>query len=326
LFSHTIAALERFDNQHDFERMSADILNALSYKGVILIAPRGGSDGGRDIIFTTESGGKGLGCVTLRKDIDAKFKEDFFQHHTGDFEKYILFCTAYLTADQKRRFAEYCLISLKAEFLPQDIEALRSLLDNPLKSIRAKYLDIQENKKIRQKVKRILFNPLSEVEAPEPWCAIALAAELDMFGLYKMIKDEDISTIAETQQEQDILNSFIDNFIQLQKVCIDIDNYVSSSIGIIIQSSYDITWDATHQYMILRLFGWKKEKTEERTVKRIWYITNPDFNTCERVYEILYDDQTLQLLMQNFKAIYQEYTGIRKAILELDGFKLADRV
>ena len=195
MFSLTIAALEKFDNQHDFERMSADILNALGYKDVVLIAPRGGSDGGRDITFITDSGGKGLGCVTLRKDIDAKFKEDFSQREAGEFEKYILFCTAYLTAEQKRRFAKYCLITLEAEFLPQDIEALRSLLDNPLKSIRAKYLGIQENQKIRQKIKRILFNPQSEVEAPEPWQAIALATELDTFGLYNMIKDEEISTI-----------------------------------------------------------------------------------------------------------------------------------
>jgi hypothetical protein len=38
--------------------MSADILNALGYTEVIPIAPRGGGDGGKDITFTTESGGK----------------------------------------------------------------------------------------------------------------------------------------------------------------------------------------------------------------------------------------------------------------------------
>src|SRR5207302_735640 len=123
-----------------------------------------------------------------------------------------------------------------------DIEALRSLLDNALKSIRAKYLGIQDNKRIRQKIKRILFNPLSEVEAPEPWHALALAAELDTFGLYNVIKDEDISMIAETQQEQDVLSSFVSNFMQLQKSTIDIDNYVSSAIGTITQSSYDVKW------------------------------------------------------------------------------------
>ena len=38
----TKKALEEFDNQHDFERMCADILNGLGCKDVVLIAPRGG--------------------------------------------------------------------------------------------------------------------------------------------------------------------------------------------------------------------------------------------------------------------------------------------
>ncbi|MBA2394052.1 MAG: restriction endonuclease [Ktedonobacteraceae bacterium] len=76
MYSKTINYLEKFDNQHDFERMSADILNALGYKDVVLIAPRGGSDGGKDITFTTESGGKGLGCVTLRKDYNGPITRD----------------------------------------------------------------------------------------------------------------------------------------------------------------------------------------------------------------------------------------------------------
>lgn len=84
--------LEKFDNQHEFERMCADILNALGYKDVVLIAPRGGSDGGMDITFSTENGGKGLACVTLRKDIEVKFKQDFSQRTVGEYEKYVLFC------------------------------------------------------------------------------------------------------------------------------------------------------------------------------------------------------------------------------------------
>ena len=49
--SQTRRALEEFDNQHDFERMSADILNALGYQDVEPMAPRGGPDFGRDIKF-----------------------------------------------------------------------------------------------------------------------------------------------------------------------------------------------------------------------------------------------------------------------------------
>ena len=81
--------------------MAADILNALGYMDVELIAPQGGSDEGKDITFTTEGGGKGLACVTLRDDIQRKFEEDFCQREAGEYEKYVLFCTAHLTASQK---------------------------------------------------------------------------------------------------------------------------------------------------------------------------------------------------------------------------------
>ncbi|SRR5260221_9718205 len=140
MYTPTMAALEKFDNEHDFERMCADILNSLGYKDVVLMAPRGGSDGGRDITFTTESGGKGLACVTLRKDIEVKFKQDFSQRTASEYEKYILFCTAHLSAKQKLDFISFCAGTLKAELVPTDIEALRSLLDTKMMQIKEQYL------------------------------------------------------------------------------------------------------------------------------------------------------------------------------------------
>ncbi len=147
MYSQTVAAMEKFDNQHDFERMCADILIGIGYKDVVLIAPRGGSDGGRDITFTTESGGRGLACVTLRKDIEKKFFEDFSKRQAGEFEKYIFFCTAYLPTQQKLRFAQHVLNTLQAELVSQDIEALRSILDSALPSIREQYLGIKDDKR-----------------------------------------------------------------------------------------------------------------------------------------------------------------------------------
>jgi hypothetical protein len=147
MYSQTVAILEKFDNQREFERMCADILVGSGYKDVVLIAPRGGSDGGRDITFTTEAGGKGLACVTLRRDIEKKFYEDFSKRHAGEFEKYIFFCTAYLSAQQKLRFAQHVLLTLQAELVCQDIEALRSVLDTAFTSIREHYLGIKDEKR-----------------------------------------------------------------------------------------------------------------------------------------------------------------------------------
>ena len=55
MLSLTLAALEAFDNQHDFERLAADLLNAGGCSDVVLQAPRGGADGGRDILFSCDS-------------------------------------------------------------------------------------------------------------------------------------------------------------------------------------------------------------------------------------------------------------------------------
>jgi hypothetical protein len=65
----------------------------------------------------------------------------------GNALKYLFFCTAYLTARQKVKFAQYVLNTLQAEFVPQDIEALRCLLDSALTLIRAQYLGIKDEKR-----------------------------------------------------------------------------------------------------------------------------------------------------------------------------------
>jgi hypothetical protein len=148
MYSQTIAVLEKYDNDREFERMCGRIVVAQGYKDVVLVAPRGGSDGGLDITFTTESGGKGLACVTLRKDIERKFEEDFSKRSPGEFEKYILFCTAYLTAAQKLKFTRFCLEQLEALFIPYDIEGLGILLDSTfMLPIRSEFLYISDHER-----------------------------------------------------------------------------------------------------------------------------------------------------------------------------------
>lgn len=144
MFSQTKLALEEFDNEHEFERLCADILNEQGHRDVVLMAPRGGADNGKDITFTNPANQRCLACVTTRKDIERKFQEDFGRRQPGDYEVYYLFCTTYLTTTQKNSFSDYCRQKLDADFVPQDIEATRSLLDNRLTNIRYKYLGITE--------------------------------------------------------------------------------------------------------------------------------------------------------------------------------------
>ena len=68
--------------------------------------------------------------------------------HTCKFATQPYFFTnQYLTANQKNKYIRYCLDSLNAELIPQDIEAIRSLLDSKFKSIREQYLHIDNDKK-----------------------------------------------------------------------------------------------------------------------------------------------------------------------------------
>lgn len=146
MLSTTHQALEKFDNQHDFERMSADILNALGYKTVVPIAPRGGGDGSRDITFLNYDGEPSLACVSLRKDANTKIMSDLSAHKKGDYAEYTFFTNQYLTSAEKKKITKFCLEELDAQFVPRDIELLRSLLDTNLKTTREDYLHIKDAK------------------------------------------------------------------------------------------------------------------------------------------------------------------------------------
>jgi len=88
--SQTRRALEDFDNQHEFERLAADVLNALGYSGVEPMAPRRGADGGCDIKFRVGDS-QGIAFVTLDKKIREKFKRDLAKQHQGEGQ-ISLFC------------------------------------------------------------------------------------------------------------------------------------------------------------------------------------------------------------------------------------------
>ncbi len=66
MLSQTRQALVAFDNQHDFERLAADILNGLGHQTVEPMSPGGGPEGGCDIKFK-EAGQEGNVFIQLEK-------------------------------------------------------------------------------------------------------------------------------------------------------------------------------------------------------------------------------------------------------------------
>jgi hypothetical protein len=101
----TRKALEEFDNSHDFERMAADILNALGYGQVEPMAPAGGGDSGQDIRYA-DGGAIGVAFVTLEKKIKAKFSRDLTKVRQGEAAALSLFCNVEISPGLKLELSQ----------------------------------------------------------------------------------------------------------------------------------------------------------------------------------------------------------------------------
>lgn len=290
MLSLTQKALEEFDNQHEFERMCADILNALGYKDVVPIAPRGGSDGSRDITFTTESGGKGLACATLRKDSETKFKKDFSQRKAGEYEKYYFFTNRYLTSAQKLKFAKFCIDKLNAEFVTQDREALRSLLDNTLQAIRKRYLNIDDDNsaQVKKHITKILKYPATlsatnfQDKAGFAEWRLTRPMHREIYYYVNEIDDEEleqIPTIGST------LHSFKEHYYNLRLILNSLTSQSKKIIGTQTQTSFQFIhgWTIYFEYFLLRCFG-NSEKDVQQSIATNYGIT---YQECERVFNLL---------------------------------------
>ncbi len=287
MLSLTNQALEKFDNQHDLERMCADVLNELGYQEITPIAPRGGGDGGRDITFTPGNNEKGLACVTLRKDSDQKFKEDFHQRSKGECQLYVLFTTQYLSAAQKLAYEKYCVNDLEARLVIYDLEGLRSVLDTALKSIRKRYLNIDDDgsAKIRGSIKKILKYPDTLAQNNHKdrtgyaeW-KLTNPATREIF--YSLIDTDD----EELEQVPDIgaaLLKYREHYYSMRQSTDELVRLCRKQISEQSLTEYQIIhgWKIYFDYFLARSFGNTAEQTKKATATN-YGITVED---CERVY------------------------------------------
>ena len=171
MLSQTRRALEAFDNQHDFERLAADILNGLGYQDVEPMAPAGGADGGSDIRFT-EAGTNGIAFVTLEKTIKDKFRRDLAKQQNGE-GSIALFCHVDVSPANKLIFAKE---SAELGYTLQvfDLERLRSLLDGRFKDVRRRYLHIDDEiaERLRSEVKKLLRFPAAFADSRDNLCLL----------------------------------------------------------------------------------------------------------------------------------------------------------
>lgn len=310
MLTPTQKALEEFDNQHDFERMCADILNALGYKDVTLIAPRGGSDGGVDITFTTENGGKGIACITLRQDSEKKFNEDFDKRKPGEFEKYYFFTNQYLTSKQKVRFAKFCIEKLDAECITQDREALRSILDSSLVTIRRKYLGIQDDNSdaIKKKITKILKYPatLSSTNFQDrigiAELILTTPTNREIYYYIDEIDDEELKQIPYIGST---LHAYKENYYNLCLALNILTQHCKKFIGTqtITPFQFISGWTIYFKYFLLRSFG----VTEGEANTRINTNYDISYEECEKVSNMLKNDlevlKELDTVTSQIKAI-----------------------
>jgi hypothetical protein len=310
MLSLTNQALEKFDNQHDFERMCADIMNALGYKDVVLIAPKGGADGGRDITFTTSDGGKGLACVTLRGDSDKKFKEDFHQRTKGEYAEYLFFTNRSLTSPQKIAYEKYCVNTLEAGFLPQDIEALRSLLDSALTTIRKNYLHIDDDQtlKLKRQITKLFKYP--KTLSPDNYKDRAGYAEwylTDIVAreLYYSICDIEDSDIVQTL---DIGQMLLDYKEQYYAFCEQTQNLTQRCKDLISRQplqgiQFQYGWlSIFFNYFLMRGFGWSQENAKREIVLN-YGITD---DVCENMFKILASDDEVTKIHQKIHQLVND--------------------
>ncbi len=259
MLSQTRRALENFDNQHDFERMSADILNALGYSAVEPIAPGGGADGGQDIKFK-EGDTPGIAFVTLEKKIQDKFKRDLAKQN--DAEGVItLLCNVAVSPMMKLDFAKMAIAKgYRLEVF--DLERLRSLLDSSLKDVRRRYLHIDDEvaARLRSEVTKLLRFPaaISDASTPPTLTEKMLVNGIPrrLFDLLMRYEEKDVFELPRIGSE---LHKHLTAYYEFRQMVLRLENNLIFKIGQMVNVRFRDGWVIYFKYAVMRFGGISQE-------------------------------------------------------------------
>jgi hypothetical protein len=183
--------------RHEFERLAADVLNALGYAAVEPMAPAGGPDGGRDIRFR-EGDAPGIGFVALEKKIREKFTRDLAKQPEAE-GVIALFSNQVVSPSLKLQFAREGLAKgYRLEVF--DLERLRSLLDSSLKDVRRRYLGIDDETaaRLRSDVQKLMRFPSAIPDTSPPATLVeTLLADKIPRRLFDLLLSYDESVVDE---------------------------------------------------------------------------------------------------------------------------------
>jgi hypothetical protein len=292
MLSQTHRGLEDFDNQHDFERMAADILNGLGYSHVEPMAPLGGPDGGRDILFK-DGEAPGLAFVTLNKNIRDKFKADLAKQSDGA-GLIALFCNVDVSPATKLAFAKDAISKgFRMEIF--DLERLRSLLDSSLRNVRRRYLGIDDevSERLRSEIRKLLRFPDAAVDSTVfPTLIERLLLDKLPGRLFDLLIRYEESDVIEIPTLGPALDDHLKAYYRFRQAAQRTQNDLETRISQIVKVRFRAAWSIYFQYAAFRWGGLSKESIAAGDNFLNYDITWDD---AETVFDQLSADSAVRL-------------------------------
>ena len=311
MFNQTRQYLTTFDNQHEFERLAADVLNSLGYENVKPMAPLGGADGGTDILYTNGDA-KGVAFVTLRKDIRTKFLEDLSKYQESS-DEIALFSIVDITLKQKAEFTSEA-INKGATLEIFDIERIRSLFDSTLKELRRRYLGIDDDVSVQIKDKLNKFIKFKNTQIIERKVHTILETmftnKLPQNIFYLLISYE-LNSVKEVPKIGSNLENYLRRYYSFIGNLIKNEDLLITQIGKYEKCRIRESWRIHYKYSIMRFNDTTSSDIQNHGFFLNYGIT---WESAESIFKHLLQDKSLETLI---KPIITEYDELSDLCLDL---------
>jgi hypothetical protein len=258
------------------------------------MAPRGGSDGGRDIRFR-EGDAPGVALVTLEKRIKDKFNRDLGKQESAE-GLLALFCNVDVPPGQKLEFARAAIAKgFRLEVF--DIERLRSLLDVSLKDIRRRYLGIDDEvaARLRSDITRLLRFPEAVADTAQPATLLEklLVNKLPrrVFDILVTYDEPDIREVPEIGQA---LQRHLGEYYEFRRQVLAAEEQQLTQIGRAVSVRFRQAWRIYLRYATLRFGGASQQQIIDGGDFLNYDITWED---AERVFQLLSADNEVATSM-----------------------------
>lgn len=303
MFNQTRQYLATFDNQHEFERLAADVLNSLGYENVEPMAPLGGADGGIDILYTNGNA-KGIAFVTLRKDIRKKFIEDLSKYKKNS-DEIALFSIVDISPKQKAEFTSEA-INKGATLEIFDIERIRSLFDSTLKELRRRYLGIDDDISVQIKDrlnKLIKFKNTEIIEIKAHTILETMFQNKLPQNIFYLLISYELNSLKEVPKIGSNLKDYLHSYDSFIGKLLKNENILITQIGKYEKSKFRESWIIHYKYSIMRFNDITSSDIQNHGSFLNYGIT---WESAERVFQCLLQDKTLETLIRPINTEYDK--------------------